>query len=116
MDWLILIAVVVGYWTIGIKRMPTYFHRVDEHNRKEYPYSYKNTGMPKEAAWGAIGLASIWPFYEGGRWVQNHIINTATAEQRKQQEYAKAKKIIAEYTQRKEREEREAFDRELYEN
>lgn len=69
--------------------------------------------MRKEAAWGALGLAVIWPLYETCRFVQNYIIHSMTAEERKQEEYKKAEKIVADYVRDKDRKEREAFDREL---
>lgn len=113
MSWVIFWTIIILYWTVGIKRMPVYFHRIDRANYDRYPNIYEEASSHKESAWGALGLAAFWPYYEGGRWVRDHIINTMTAEQRRQKEYEKAEKIVAEYTQRKEQEERDAFDREL---
>lgn len=110
---LIFWLVVAAYWAVGIKRIPVYFRRIDANNKERWPSIYTESESHKEAAWGAIGLAVFWPYYEGGRWLRDHIINTMTAEQRRQQEYENAARIVAEYTKNKEREEREAFDREL---
>jgi hypothetical protein len=113
MGWIVFMLVVGVYVVIGVKRMPVYFRRVDQNNRERWPSIYEESESHKEAAWGAIGLAAFWPYYEGGLWIRNHIIKTMTAEQRRQAEYDNAEKIVAEYRQRKEREEREAFEREL---
>lgn len=99
--------VVVGlYWVVAIKKIPVYYRRHEENENCL-------CNSEKEIAWVAILLASVWPYYEAGRWVQNRVIHSVTAEQRKQAEYEKAEKIVAEYKQKKEKEEREAFDRAL---
>jgi hypothetical protein len=115
MDWLIFWGVIIAYWAVGIKRMPTYYQRTKEHHKKEYPATYAadNASADRTAAWGSLGLASIWPYYEAGRWLRDHIIHTMTADERRQQEYQQAERIVAEYTARKEREEREEFDQKL---
>ena len=110
---LIFWLIVVLYWGVGIKRIPLYYKRVDEYNAKEYPHMSANGGMAKMTAVAAIFMAVFWPYYEAGRWVLNYVIQTATAEQRKWDEYVKAEKIVEEYKARKEREDREAFDRAL---
>jgi hypothetical protein len=110
---LIFWLVVAAYWAIGIKRISVYFHRVYQSDRDSFSSIHTESDSHKAAAWGALGLASIWPYYEGGRWLRDHIINTMTAEQRRQQEYEKATKIVADYKAKQEREAREAFDREL---
>jgi len=112
MSWLVFWSIVGLYWAIGIKRMPTYFHRVYDHQRAEWRHQ-SDLECQKIAAWGALGLAAVWPYYEGGRWLRDHIINTMTAEQRRQKEYEKAEQIVTEYKKRQEQEERAAFDREL---
>jgi hypothetical protein len=109
---LIFWLVVIAYWVVAIKLLPAYYKRVDESLAKEFPLTYQD-GMSKSTAWGAFALMAFWPYYEAGRWVQNTIIKQATKEQRKWDEYVKAEQIVKEYTERKEREDREAFDRAL---
>lgn len=113
MGWLIFWLVVAAYWAIGIKRMPVYYNRAFAHNRKEWSSIRTVEQAQKESAWVCLGIASVWPYYEGGRWLRDHIVHTMTAEQRRQQEYENAEKIVAEYKKNKEREEHEAFDRAL---
>jgi len=106
---------VILYWVVAIKRLPVYYKRVDEHNAEAFPYLHKDTGMAKNNAWESFALAAFWPFYEAGRWVQNTIILTATAEERKQAEYEKAAKIVEDYQKQKEREAKEAFEKAMKE-
>lgn len=113
MGWIVFWIIFGIYVMIGVKRIPVYFHRVDQFHQDNYPYTYAEKGANKDSAWGAIFLAAVWPFYESGRWLQNYVIKTVTAEQRRQAEYDNAEKIVAEYKKRKAREEREAFEREL---
>lgn len=110
MDWLIFWLVIAGYWAVGIKRMPVYYRRTFEKNSW---HESDERELQKYAAWCSLGVASVWPYYEAGLWLRDHIIHTMTAEERRQAEFEKAERIVAEYTERKEREEREAFDRQL---
>jgi hypothetical protein len=106
MSWIIFWVVVGLYWVVAIKRIPVYYRRYDESDACNYE-------SEKGIAWYAILTAMVWPYYEAGRWVQNYVIHSATAEERKQAEYEKAAKIVEDYTKKKDREDREAFDREL---
>lgn len=113
MGWIIFWAIVALYWAVGIKRMPVYYKRWYDSDRERYSNIHTVDYSQKSAVWTALGVAAFWPYYESGRWLRDHIIHTMTAEERRKQEYEKAEKIVAEYTERREREEREAFDREL---
>jgi hypothetical protein len=113
MGWLIFWLIVVAYWAVGIKLLPIYYRRMDEQNAKDYPYSYSKGGMAKSSATEAMSLALFWPYYEAGRWVLNTVIHRGTAEQRKHEEYEKARKIVEDYAKNKERLDQEAFDRKL---
>jgi hypothetical protein len=112
MGWIWTVIPVV-WLIIGFKRIPVYYKRCDEYNAEHFPYTHKDNGMQVSAATGTVALAVFWPFYEAGLWVLNYIIRTATAEQRKWDEYVKAEQIVEAYKKQKEREEKEAFDREL---
>jgi len=103
MGWLIFWVVVVAYWAVGIKRLPVYYRRRDEEG------VWDESGVAAEA----IAMALFWPYYEAGRWVLDTVIRTATAEQRKLEEYEKAARIVEEYTKNKERRDQEEFDRKL---
>jgi len=116
MFWLIFWLVVIAYWVVAIKLIPVYYKRCDASNAKQYPHSYSAKGFERNNAIEAVAIAAFWPYYEAGRWVLNTVIHQATKEQRKWDEYVKAEQIVKEYTERKEREEREAFDRALKEN
>jgi len=113
MGWIIFISIFVAYWVVGIKRMPAYYQMVYRNDREEFSLIHDVEDSQNKAAWESFGLASVWPYYEGGLWFRRHIVKVMTAEERRQKEYEQAEKIVAEYTQRKEREERETFDREL---
>ena len=118
MDWLIFWGAIIAYWLVGIKRMPDYYRRSEASFKKNYPLTYRTEkdAVQKNAACGALCLAAIWPYYEAGRWLINHIIHSMTADERRQQEYQKAERIVAEYKARQEREEREEFDRQMREH
>ena len=58
--WLIFI----GYWIVGIARLPIYFKRIDAWNKKEFHYSYNKEDSYRWAAWLVWLLVAIWPFYE----------------------------------------------------
>jgi hypothetical protein len=55
----------------------------------------------------------VWPYYEGARWLRDSLIRHLTAEERAKAEYEQAARIVSEYKARKDREEREEFDRHL---
>lgn len=110
---MIFLAVVAAYWAVGIKRIPVYFQRIKEQDRKRYPLSYKESEFQNATAAQSIMLAAVWPYYEGGRWVLDRTIRMATAEERRVAEYEKAAQIVAEYKVRKEREAQAEFDRQL---
>lgn len=112
MEWLIFWGVIVAYWAIGIKRIPVYYRRWYEASKKEWTHMTEQEHQ-RSGAWHAIGLVTIWPYYEGARLLRDHIIHALTAEERRQKEYEAATKIVADYKARKDREEREEFDRKL---
>jgi len=58
--WLIFI----GYWIVGISRLPVYFKRIDAWIKKDFPYSYNKEDSYKTAGWVSWLLVMVWPFYE----------------------------------------------------
>jgi len=115
MGWLILWGIVAAYLAIGARRMPTYYRRWYDHDRKEWHTIHTIEESQRAAAWHAIGLGLFWPYYEGARWMRDTVIRHMTAEERAQAEFKQAERIVAEYKARKEREERDEFDRRLNE-
>lgn len=115
MGWVIFWLIVVAYWVVGIKRLPMYFRRCADNNQADYPNSYTDERYANNNAWEAIALALFWPYYEFGRWVRDTVIQTATAEQRKQEAYEQARKIVEDYEKNKEKRDKEEFDRKLRE-
>lgn len=109
---LVLWGIFTAYWLVGIKRIPTYYRRWYDVSKKEYRFMSEQEHQ-RSGAWHAIGLAAIWPYYESARWLRDSLIHALTADERRQKEYEAAAKIVADYKARKDREEREAFDREL---
>lgn len=108
-------ASVVLYWAIAIKRMPTYFKRWYEYDQEEWGSIHDEEDSQKAAAWITLGLMFVWPFYEGGRWLRDHIVSSMTREERKEAEYTKAAKIVEDYKLQQEKADREAFDKALKE-
>lgn len=91
MGWLIFWGVVIIWWAIGIKRIPTYYKRVANSQDIMAPET------PKGCALIALLLASIWLYYEAWVFISDRIIYVSTADERKAKELANARKIIAEY-------------------
>lgn len=112
MFWVIFWAVVGAYLAVGVGRIPTYYRRWYEASRDEWSFRSEQEHQ-RSGAWTAILLALVWPYYEGGRWVRDTLIHAVTAEERREQEYLRAERIVQEYNQTKEREARESFDRKL---
>lgn len=113
MSWIIFWAIVVLYWVVAFKRLPVYYKRWYDYDRKEWSMIHDQAESQRSAAWISFALMLGWPIYESCRWARDTLIRNMTAEERKQTEYENAERIVAEYTQNKEREDREAFDREL---
>jgi hypothetical protein len=113
MGWLIFFGVVAAYLTVGARRLPVYYRRWYDHSRKEWHTIRTVEESQKEAFWTALGVALFWPYYEAGVWFRDSVIHALTAEERAKAEFENAKRIVDEYTKRKEREDREAFDRHL---
>ena len=112
MGWLIFWGIIAAYFTIGARRVPVYYRRWYEHSKSEWNYRSEEEHQ-RSGAWCAIGLMMVWPYYEAGRSARDRLIHHMTAEERARAEYEQAERIVAEYTARKEREEREEFDRKL---
>lgn len=111
--WLIFGGIVVAYWAIGIRRLPVYYRRWYDADREAYSSIHTVEYSQKSAYWNAVFVACFWPYYEAGRWVRDHAIGALTAEERAKAEFEKAERIVAEYTQRKEREARADFEKKL---
>lgn len=114
MGWLIFWGVVAAYWAIGIRRYPVYYRRWYDASKKEWTYRSEGEHQ-KSAMWTALGVATVWPYYEAGRWFRDTVIMHMTAEERAKAEFEKAERIVAEYTERREREARADFDRKMKE-
>jgi stalled ribosome alternative rescue factor ArfA len=112
MSWFIVWAVVIGYLVMGASRIKTYYPRWLNASKGEWSYRSEEEHH-RSAAWCSVGLALIWPYYDAGRWARDALISHMTAEERARAEFEKAEKIVAEYTRRKEHEERDAFDKQL---
>jgi hypothetical protein len=110
--WLIFGTWFVIHWAVAFKLMPVYYRRWYDDSKRRWTYNTEQEHQ-RSGAWHAVGLAFVWPWYEGLRWVRDTIIHRMTAEERAAAEYEKAQRIVDEYRANKEREEREAFDREL---
>lgn len=103
------------YFAVGGLLVRGYYRHWLEISKQRWPYRSKD-GHERSAAWCALGLLLIWPYYEAGRWVLDTLTHRRTAKERAAADYEKAKRIIAEYRawkRREEQEERERFDKEL---
>lgn len=108
MFWIAFWLIVIGYFVLGSTRIPTYFKMFRDDRWTE----------DKEAFWYAFFLMFIWPFYEAGKWIQNRVIHSLTREERQEEEYRKAQRIVDDWHYEKaakERKEKEAWERALKE-
>jgi hypothetical protein len=112
MSGLIIRGVVAAFFAIGARRMPAYYRRWYAASKKEWTYRTEQEHQ-RSGVWCALGLMLIWPYYESARWIRDTLIHHLTAEERAKAEYEQAAKIVADYKARKDREEREEFDRRL---
>ena len=62
-----------GYIVVGFMRMRTYFERVHEYEKNEWPSMYTRERSNSTAFWCALGAASIWPLWEAQYWLR-HIV------------------------------------------
>jgi len=109
----VIVWTLVGtYVFIGIKQFPKYYKDFYARIRAYWTYD-TDRSCHIQAFWTALGLSIVWPFYDGGGYLINRTIHSMTREERREAEYQKAREIVEEYTERKEREAKEAFDREL---
>ena len=97
MGWLIFWGIVIAWWAVGIKRIPTYYKRVANSRDVMAPET------PKGRAFVSLLLASVWLYYEVWVLISDRIIHVSTAEERKAKELAEARRIIAEYEREQER-------------
>lgn len=116
MNTIVLLMLFSLYWFIAFRRMPVYYRRWYEGDRKENHRIHSVQESQRIGAWNALGVASVWPYYEAGRWLRDTIIHAMTAEERRQKEFENAMRIVTNYKaekEAKERREREEFERKL---
>ena len=110
MGTIMFLLMTVVYWVIACRFLGIYYRRWYDGDRRDVMQSQRS------AAWTALFLASVWPYYEAGRWVRDSLIGHMTKEERREKEFAEAMRIITNYKAQKEadeRREREEFDRKL---
>jgi hypothetical protein len=118
MGTIMFLLMTIVYWVIACRFLGIYYRRWYEADRKEWSTIHSLQDSQRSAAWTALGLACVWPYYEGGRWIRDSIIHRMTAEERRQQEYETAMRIVTDYRRQKHAEEeaeRAAFERKLKE-
>jgi hypothetical protein len=118
MGTIMFLLMTIVYWVIACRFLGIYYRRWYEHHRKEHGTYYSVLESQRSAAWSALLLACVWPYYEAGRWVRDSIIYRMTADERRQKEYEAAMHIVTDYKREKhakEEAERAAFERKLKE-
>lgn len=88
-------GVIVGYWVVAFLRLPVYWRRWLAED--PYPWERGSKHQYNSVAWTSLGVATVWPYYEAGRWVRDTLINRMTVEERKQKQVEDARKIIADW-------------------
>jgi hypothetical protein len=78
-SWLIFIA----YVAVGVMRYRVYFERVHDYEKKEWPSLYKREKTNSIAFGCALGLSSIWPFYETLWWFRFFVLKQMESEEQR---------------------------------
>jgi hypothetical protein len=118
MGTIMFLFMTIIYWVIACRFLGIYYRRWYEHDRNVNHRIHNAQDSQRRAAWNALGLASVWPYYEAGRWIMDSLIRTQTREERRQREFAEAMRIVTNYKAQQaadERRAREEFDRKLRE-
>lgn len=116
MGWLIALACTALHLFIMVRLTPKYLRAMVENDRIRWPSIHNRRNAIRQYMGEAIIKAFFWPITIPWQYASDYAVHALTADERREAEAQKARRIIADWEEEKRLKERKAlneFDRKL---